>query len=566
MPAPRKSVSMRVLPLLRPALISFCAILPISAQESIRQATLGRVWLKVPTSQKPIAAVEVSVGSATNAPWETDAAVRERFTDIQFPVSWWDWREVTLSFTPPEDGTIELQLTGPWDQERPGSPYHEEVLWDDLTATGTTIENGEFEIPAESGPASWKPLYRPYPASGTWPHEGNLPRSGKAFGASWQNRPLSQILHLKAGEKVTLKLHAKAASIPGFIAPKRLGPNTAAHQAAAKLKRGINLGNCWEAPPRYAWGIRYTPEDIDLIAGQGFDHIRVPVAWSHYLKPKGDDYELDPQLLADLEPVLRRALDKKLHVLLDWHHFDDLTTDPRANRGRFIKGWETISQHFKSWPQELYLELLNEPRDALTTQVANGIHADTLAAIRRIDPQRIILISPGNWGDIRQLDQLVLPDGDDRVIVTVHCYEPFHFTHQAAGWVNLSALRGLTYPGPPATPFVLPESLRGNTGLRDFIEHYNTLPAASNPCSPKVVAELLDVAKSWSVHFGRPVHLGEFGSNNSGDQASRGRYARDVRILAEARDIPWTLWDWKATFGYWNTRTNQPLFRAALFE
>ena len=218
----------------------------------------------------------------------------------------------------------------------------------------------------------------------------------------------------------------------------------------------MNLGNCWEAPPPYSWGIRYTTEDIDRIAAEGFDHIRVPVAWHFHMKPGANGPEIDPALLADLEPVLRRALEKNLHVLLDWHHFHDLTDHPAANRARFIASWETIARHFKSWPPGLFLELLNEPRDALTTEVANPIYAETIAAIRRIDPQRIILVSPGKWGDIRELEKLRLPDGDDRIIVTVHCYEPFYFTHQGAGWVQLKPLAGSRLSGTAADPFVVP--------------------------------------------------------------------------------------------------------------
>jgi endoglucanase len=82
----------------------------------------------------------------------------------------------------------------------------------------------------------------------------------------------------------------------------------------------------------------------------------------------------------------------------------------------------------------------------------------------------------------------------------------------------------------------------------------------------RLVRELFDTAAAWSREFGRPVYLGEFGSHNTGDIESRGRYLRDVRTLAEERGIPWSLWEWKANFGYWDTRTNQPRFRASLFE
>jgi endoglucanase len=150
--------------------------------------------------------------------------------------------------------------------------------------------------------------------------------------------------------------------------------------------------------------------------------------------------------------------------------------------------------------------------------------------------------------------------------VTVHCYEPFYFTHQGAGWVDLESLKGITYPGPPQTPFALPESLKENSGVRAFIEGYNTLPGDRNPSSASPIRELLDLAHDWSVHFGRPVHLGEFGSHNIATKESRDRYSRDVRTLAESRKIPWALWDWKAGFAYWDSKSDQPLLRNGLFE
>lgn len=537
-----------------------------SAQEPIVQATEARLWLKVPPGQPPLGAVSVSPGSASQASWEKDPAVRVRHTDIRVPVRWWQWAAVTIRFTPTSDGTVDLDLNGPWAQESNGSTPRGEILWDDLSATGTNLQNGGFEAQTGGLPEHWRSPWAPPAAPSAWPLSKAAAKQGNHVAATWSKRPLVQTLQLKAGVPVTLKLHALAASPPDFKAPKLLGPDTPAHHANARIKRGVNLGNGFEAPPGQGWGVKFTIEDIDHIAAEGFDHIRVPVAWHFRLTETNGTTTIDPAFLAELEPLLRRALEKKLHVILNWHHFNDLTKDPIANRARFIHGWAAIAEHFRTWPETLWFEMLNEPCDALDAAAANALYPPTLGEIRKSNPKRIIVVSPANWGSVSELDSLRLPDDDNRLIVTFHCYEPFHFTHQGAGWTGLTALRGVRYPGPPETPLPVPESLRDNGGVRAFIEAYNTRKGEENPSSIRPIRARFDEALAWSRHFGRPVHLGEFGAHNPADDASRSRYLKDVRTLAEERRIPWTLWEWKSGFGYWDPANNHPRFRAALLE
>lgn len=549
------------------SMVSFSLLPTLSAQEPIRQASEARLWLKVPAGHPPLVGVEVSTGNAAPVAWEKDPAARARQIEITVPVRWWDWAEIDVRFTPAHDGPLELILKGPWAaEESNGKMPRQEILWDAITAEGTEILNGSFESQTDGNPESWLSPWGPYPSADAWPLLKAVALEGKSVAASWCKRPLHQSLQVRKGVPVSLRLHAKSATPPDFIAPKRLGNDSPAHQALRQIQRGVNLGNGWEAPPPHGWGIRFTTEDIDHIADEGFDHIRVPVAWHFHLSPSADALAISPALLAELEPVLRRALDRNLRVLLNWHHFHDFTDDPARHLPRFIAGWETIANHFQDWPPELFFELLNEPCDALTTEVANPIYQKTIASIRRSNPERLIFVSPGNWGIARELDRLILPNDDDRIAVTIHCYDPFHFTHQGASWVGLQDLRGIRYPGPPETPLEVPPSLSGNHDVVAFIQGYNTRTGDSNPSSARIMREELDTAWKWSRHFGRPIHLGEFGAYKPADHASRLRYLRDVRTHAETRGIPWALWEWKSGFGYWDPAINQARFRQSLFE
>lgn len=515
-----------------------------AAERPVKMADSARLHLTVPEEGSPLRDVRVEVGSVAEGSWLEDAAARERLSDVSIPVSWWRWREAVVHFNPQADGEVELSLNGPWEAAEDGEPWRQEVLWDDFRASGASIYNGDFS----AGRQGWESPWAEYPDAAEWPLEG------AEVGASWHGRPLVRRLVVEKGRPVELRFRTKAAVPEGFVEPRRLGRDTPAHRAAAKLKRGVNLGNGWEAEPG-TWGLSYTVEDVERIAEAGFDHIRVPVAWHFHL----EDREISHELLGKLEPVLRRALDRGLRVLLDWHHFEALCKAPGAHRGEFVDGWRVIARHFAEWPEALHFELLNEPCLELGGELLNEVHAEALEAIRRSNPERIVVVNPGGWSVVGSLGALRLPDGEERVIVSVHCYEPFEFTHQGAGWVGLEPLTGVVFPGPPEKPLAMPDALEDRFGLQSWLEVYNTRSGAENPSSIREVERLLSEAAEWSKVFGRPVHLGEFGAYEAADLASRKRYAEAVRRAAENQGIPWCWWEWKAGFGCWDAERDEPV-------
>jgi endoglucanase len=276
---------------------------------------------------------------------------------------------------------------------------------------------------------------------------------------------------------------------------------------------------------------------------------------------------LKNEIFATVDKLVARAQKHKLAMIINIHHFDDFTTDPAKYRDKFAALWNQIAAHYAKSPETVFFELLNEPKDAMTTTVLNPIYADVLRQIRRTNPKRTILVGPGLWNSVAELVNLKLPDDDQNLIVTVHNYDPFQFTHQGASWGGPDVkVKGIRFPGPPAKPLILDSALALSPHVHDWIARYNSNQGDSNPCSEATLREIVIHAKDWSDYYGRPIHFGEFGVYIEADPESRANYVRTFRQAFDEADLGWALWDWKAAFRYWDTDHNRPSagFREAL--
>ena len=334
--------------------------------------------------------------------------------------------------------------------------------------------------------------------------------------------------------------------------------DTPAYRAAKSFLHGVNLGDYLEAPPGQSWGVTCSADEFAFMHREGFDHVRVPVGWHHYAGP-APDFALSPEIFSKTDFVVTNALANKLAVLINIHHFDELDRNPAEAKEEFWQIWRQIAAHYKKFPGTLAFELDNEPHDAATTALINPIYAQAIAEIRQTNPQRTIFVEPGKWGGIDEMKNLVLPP-DDNLIVSVHCYEPFYFTHQGATWAGPDTkVKGIQFPGPPATPLVPDRALNLNRWVLDWIERYNTLPTEKNPSSPLAFTSKLKLVRAWSDYYGRPVHVGEFGCFTTADAQSRANFYAAFRRVLDEQKLGWAIWDWSAGFRYWDKKNNRPM-------
>jgi len=291
-----------------------------------------------------------------------------------------------------------------------------------------------------------------------------------------------------------------------------------AKEQCAKLGRGVNIigydGAFWKDHENG----RFKESYFKMIKEAGFSNIRVNL---HTFSHMDKDYKIDQPFLDALDWVVKKGTEAKLMVILDMHEYTAMADDPVAKKEMFLAVWRQLAPRYKDQPNNVIFELLNEPNQKLTTEMWNSYLVDALKIVRETNPNRTVIIGPGNWNGIESLPTLVLPKDDQNIIVTVHFYHPMRFTHQGAPWAKeFKDLSGETWTGTP-----------------EEIAEVNTK---------------LQVAADWSKANDRPIFLGEFGAYDKGDMNSRARYTAFVARTAEKLGFSWAYWQFDSDFIVYN--------------
>lgn len=310
---------------------------------------------------------------------------------------------------------------------------------------------------------------------------------------------------------------------------------------AADLGRGVNLGNMLDAPREGDWGVKLEPRYVDLAAG-AFKTVRLPVRWTNHAAPTADA-TLNEDFARRVDSVVDALLDRGVYVILNVHHYTQVTgskqhnhefsVEPAVVEERLVNIWRQLARRYQNRSTKLLFELLNEPHGRLDGEPWNKLAESTLRAVRETNSTRTVLIGPGYWNNPSHLAKLRLPP-DRNLIVAIHTYEPFPFTHQ---------------------------------GLDHLKDRYPPGPTCCNEAQRRQIVAPIELAYQWSREHGYPLHLGEFGAAESADLASREAYARLVRDEAEKRGINWTYWEFASMFGVYSPSENawvEPVRRALL--
>ncbi len=250
-------------------------------------------------------------------------------------------------------------------------------------------------------------------------------------------------------------------------------------------------------------------------------------------------YTIDEEWFTRVEWAVGQALARGLPVVMDMHHYRQIYADPSDyHRERLMAFWEQIAPRFAHYSHDLVLELFNEPDENFTPELWNEWLIEALAVVRKTNPDRVVMIGPGEDNITEYLSQLELPEDDRNIIVTVHNYHPLTFTHQGAEWLTWADTS---------------EWLGNTWGTEEEMA---------------ALLEEMDMAAAWGKKHNRPMNLGEFGAIRMADMESRARWTKALADAAIERGMSFHYWEFCAHwFGVWDDELqqyNEPLLRALI--
>jgi endoglucanase len=270
----------------------------------------------------------------------------------------------------------------------------------------------------------------------------------------------------------------------------------------------------------------FSERDFEWIAGWGFNFVRLPMSYLCWTDPADWLTLLEPEL-KHIDQAIEFGSQYGVHVNLNFHRAPgycvnppdeplDLWSDPKALEA-CAHHWAAFAKRYKGIPNaRLSFDLVNEPKD-LPDDVYVRVATRLVEAIRREDPQRLVIADGLRWGRKPVPGLVSLGVGQ-----STRGYDPMRISHHGASWVN-----GQNWPV-PAWPLELkPGDVWDKDRLRrEVIAPWKALEAQ-----------------------GVGVHVGEWGAFNQTPHAVALAWMKDFLELWKEAQWGWGLWNFRGSFG-----------------
>lgn len=292
-----------------------------------------------------------------------------------------------------------------------------------------------------------------------------------------------------------------------------------------EIKIGWSLGNTLDAngerdlTAETSWGNPVTTKEmITAVKDAGFNIIRIPVTWAPHLR-KGTTIKED--WLNRVQQVVNYAYEQDMFVILNLHHEDwhDPYYDTEAEVTEKLKDvWTQIGTRFEGYSEKLIFEGMNEPRMRNTGNewnggnseghdVVNHLNAAFVETIRGLGgnnaKRHLMIPTYAASSNDAPMKALVIPEGDDKIIVSVHSYSPYNF------------------------------ALGGNMSDNEFPKNNNQ----------GEIDWVMGNIKKFFIDKNIPVIMGEFGARAKDNTEARVEWAEYYVRKAKEIGVPCLVWD-----------------------
>ena len=253
---------------------------------------------------------------------------------------------------------------------------------------------------------------------------------------------------------------------------------------------------------------------IDQVKDAGFNVFRLPVSWGTHMD---ENYTVDEAWMNRVQEIVDYGIDNGMFVILNTHHEEwYMPKKDRCDKDiEQLKAlWKQICDRFQGYDEHLIFEGVNEPRlrgegnewigDSESREVVNQYakaFVETVRASGGNNPNRCIMVTPYAASSTKQnMEALEVPQGDDKIIVSIHAYLPYSFALDTAG-----------------------------------TDQYTSIDSS--------ITTLFTDINEVFLSKGIPVIIGEFGSVNKANTEARVQCVKDYLSTAKQYGVPCCWWD-----------------------
>ena len=159
-----------------------------------------------------------------------------------------------------------------------------------------------------------------------------------------------------------------------------------------------------------------------LFRQRGLSHVRIRIA-ENILDNSTD--VTGKTLMQELTNIVDDCLDAGLIPVIAYQA-KPFKLNPTDDETLYavVDWWRAVAEHFKNYSYKVSYDLIIETTNEVKkhNDRLNQLYAEASAAIRNIDPNRILIVAPNKISNPYELENLVVPEPHDYMMVEWHFY------------------------------------------------------------------------------------------------------------------------------------------------